>query len=348
MASDPSCCKCLDITQFFFDIDYLPARRLFKDNNRNILLRQHAVSVIAKVTKKYYPDAYVPYLAMNYFDRFLCYYDTTHVEGLTNTEKVCLIALSCYTLSVNMRTTSFLLRDLLIDLHRDVELNWISHYMVTTMQHRIKEKLNKKMKPVTAFWFLDHFYAHFKLLGLKLRSINEIIVQAQGEHTFVDFMPTEIAFSACVAAATIAHPLKELPEDINNMIRNDIIGYKVKEIVKKMIELCGRMSIEVAAEDIEAENRSLAKGDRKGNEAKNVEELQPQMERAISNIEPRKHMNFELKWETDVQPLEEDTDVPTLEEEIEHSQPRESTAISFRIPGTGKNINLGCCGCNIS
>ncbi|GAU36238.1 hypothetical protein TSUD_214350 [Trifolium subterraneum] len=119
MASDPSCCKCLDITQFFFDIDYLPARRLFKDNNRNILLRQHAVSVIAKV----------------------------------------------------------------------------------------------------------------------------------------------------------------------------------KEIVKKMIELCGRMSIEVAAEDIEAENRSLAKGDRKGNEAKNVEELQPQMERAISNIEPRKHMNFELNCE---------------------------------------------------
>jgi hypothetical protein len=47
------------------------------------------------------------------------------------------------------------------------------------------------------------------------------------EHTFVDFMPSDIAFSACVAAATIACPLKELPEDINNIINNNMLGYKV-------------------------------------------------------------------------------------------------------------------------
>jgi hypothetical protein len=51
-------------------------------------------------------------------------------------------------------------------------------------------------------------------------------------------------------------------------------------------------------------------------------------------VEPKKLMNFELKWATDVPPLE--------------AQPQESITISFRIPGTGKNINLGCCTCNIS
>jgi hypothetical protein len=71
---------------------------------------------------------------------------------------------------------------------------------------------------------------------------------------------------------------------------------------------------------------------------KKVEEPQPQMERGISWIEPREEdMLFELKWATDVPPLEE-----------EDVQPQESTAISLRIPGTAKNINIGCCTCNIS
>ncbi|GAU42485.1 hypothetical protein TSUD_100970 [Trifolium subterraneum] len=51
MASTPNCGQCLQITQTFIDLDYLPTRRMFKDNNRNILIRQHAVSVIAKVTR---------------------------------------------------------------------------------------------------------------------------------------------------------------------------------------------------------------------------------------------------------------------------------------------------------
>jgi hypothetical protein len=102
--------------------------------------------------------------------------------------------------------------------------------------------------------------------------------------------------------------------------------------------------IEVAAEEIEAEKQSPAKGEDKGKAVKKVEEPQPQMERGISWIEPREEdMLFELKWATDVPPLEEEE-----EEEEEHVQPQESSAISLRIPGTAKNINIGCCTCNIS
>jgi hypothetical protein len=60
-----------------------------------------------------------------------------------------------------------------------MDLNWITYDMVMTMRRQIMNRL-RRMKPVTAFWFLDHFYTHFVPLGLKRRSINEIIVQAQG------------------------------------------------------------------------------------------------------------------------------------------------------------------------
>ncbi|GAU42490.1 hypothetical protein TSUD_101020 [Trifolium subterraneum] len=352
MASNPNCGQCLRINQYTIPSDNLPTRRMFEDDNRKILIRQHAVSVIAKVAKMYNPpDAYVPYIAMNYFDRLLSLYDLMPALGLTATEKVCLIAVSCYELSANRSANSILFRDLLTDLHkRDMDLTWITPYMVSVMQCSIKEKINKKMYPVTAFWFLDHYYDHFKPLGLQRRSINEIVVQAQGEHTFVDFMPADIAFSACVAAATIA--LNELPEDINNMITNE-----VKELVKKMIQLCHRMiilidKIEVAADEIEAEEQSLAKDKGKGMAVIKKPPPQPQMEGAISATQPTEHMNFKLKWATDVPPLEEEIkhELPAdftigFLPIIEHAQP---AAISLRIPGTGKNINVGFCTCNIS
>ncbi|GAU42489.1 hypothetical protein TSUD_101010 [Trifolium subterraneum] len=49
MASNPNCGQCLRINQYTIPSDNLPTRRMFEDDNRKILIRQHAVSVIAKV-----------------------------------------------------------------------------------------------------------------------------------------------------------------------------------------------------------------------------------------------------------------------------------------------------------
>lgn len=116
---------------------------------------------------------------------------------------------------------------------------------------------------------------------------------------------------------------------------------------------------DVAAEETEAEKRRLIKGktvnvtetcddDRARVEAiiqRAVEkgakaQAQPRMEGYISDIieladQPKRPMNFELKWPIDVPSLE-------LEEEIE------STTISLKIPGTRRNVNLGCGTCNVS
>ncbi|WJX29812.1 hypothetical protein P8452_18415 [Trifolium repens] len=331
----PNCKKCTEFLQYDINIDDMAPGNFYNDD-QNILLRQHAVSVIANVTKKgqvvitnaqgtTIPDTFVPYLAMNYFDRILSHCDMTLVEGQTAIEKVRLIAISCYTFCARLRSQSFMVDQFLAYL--DMDLNWITEGMVRTMWHYLEEK----PVTVTAFYFLDHFNAHFEPPGLKRRIINEIIVQAQGVHTFVDYTPADIAFSACVAAATIARPFEPLPEDINNIINNNMPCYnKVKQCVGKMITFSYIMNIliEKAAEDIE--------------------EPQPQME------PPMNYMNFELKWPTDVPPLEEEKDstakpkllrVPDTSVDSATSLP---TAISLRIPGTAKNINIGCCTCNIS
>ncbi|MCI03170.1 cyclin-D1-1 [Trifolium medium] len=155
---------------------------------------------------------------------------TTTAEGPSTSEKVSLIAICCFALSADRRISSFSLSDLLINIQREMDFSWMkykmNYKMASIMQCCIREKIGNKLHPVTAFWFLNHYYAHFKPLGLKRHSINEILVQAQGEHTFVDFMPPDIAFSACVAAATIA--LEELPEDINKMTTNEVCWLKIK------------------------------------------------------------------------------------------------------------------------
>ncbi|WJX68678.1 hypothetical protein P8452_53023 [Trifolium repens] len=383
--------KDLETIKYYFDneTEFMATRNFFNDD-RNILIRRNAVSIIAKVTKKIDPDAFVPYRAMNYFDRFLSRCDMTDVEGRTDTEKVHLIAISCFTISAKMwidlshiilLKDSFPVDQFLSDVKRDMSVR-LSHDMVMRMEFLILQVLSWKMKSVTAFCFLNHYYPHFRQFrGFKRRSINEIIVQAQGEHTFVDFMPSHIAFSAFLAAAKIAYPLKykEIAEDIESKL-ND----QVKECAEKMIDLCRRLNIlidtprsgihsasseAVAVPQKETKDKAVVVDDSSEEEDRTVlidkrrqdigkmetSQLQVQegpeklsdnkyvaaeeTKASISEIEeelvePKKLMNFELKWATDV---------PSLE-----AQPRESITISFRIPGTGKNINLGCCTCNIS
>ncbi|KAK2369654.1 hypothetical protein P8452_57205 [Trifolium repens] len=376
--------KDLETIKYYFDneTEFMAATNFFNDD-RNILIRRNAVSIIAKVTKKIDPDAFVPYRAMNYFDRFLSRYNMTDVEGRTDTEKVNLIAISCFTISAKMWIDSFSVDQFLSDLNRDMNLR-ISHDMVMRMEFLILQVLSWKMKSVTAFCFLNHYYPHFRQFrGFKRRSINEIIVQAQGEHTFVDFMPSHIAFSAFLAAAKIAYPLKymEIAEDIESKLNDQ---GQVKECAEKMIDLCRRLNIlidtprsgihsasseavavpqketkdkAVVVDDSSEEEEGTALIDKRRQDIGKMETSQLQVQEGpekLSNkkdvsaeetkvsiseieedlVEPKKLMNFELKWATDVPPLE--------------AQPQESITISFRIPGTGKNINLGCCTCNIS
>ncbi|KAL5081722.1 hypothetical protein RYX36_010143 [Vicia faba] len=229
--------------------DFIAAENFFT-TRRHILLRKHAVSIIAKLSRSIVrdTDAFIPYLAMNYFDRFLSRHKMIlmDVEGFTDAAKVRLIAIACLTLSAKMRTGYFSVNQLLDKLFLEMDVS-ISYLKVMRMELMILDELHWKMRSVTAFCFLNNYNAYFKRFGsFKRRCINEIIVQAQGEVAFIHYLPSHIALSAFLAAAKIAYPskFKEIAIHIESKI--DLQG-QVKECVKKMVNLCYRLNIEIEA-----------------------------------------------------------------------------------------------------
>lgn len=74
-------------------------------NNQNILLRMNSVSIIAEHSKSIDPDAFIPYLSMNYFDQFLSEDKMIlkDVEGRSDTEKSRLIVITCLTIYTKTR-----------------------------------------------------------------------------------------------------------------------------------------------------------------------------------------------------------------------------------------------------
>ncbi|KAJ1383783.1 Cyclin-like [Sesbania bispinosa] len=195
----------LEVIGYYKEIEseFIAAENFF-NNPLNILIRRHAVSIIARHSQGEDPDSYIPYIAMNYFDRYVSRNSLEDVEGADDIDKIRLVAICCLTLSAKMRTKSFSVDRFL----RERFVN-IDHSSIMTMELRIVNRLSWRMRSVTPFCFLDHYYPVFRWLGgFKRRCINEIIVQAQGETQFVHYTPSQIAFSAFLAATLIAYPSK--------------------------------------------------------------------------------------------------------------------------------------------
>ncbi|KEH18194.1 tyrosine kinase [Medicago truncatula] len=138
---------------------------------------------------------------------------------------------------------------------RDMNVR-ITPPMVMRMELLILQELQLPMRSVTAFCFLNYYYPYFKkFCGFKRHSINEIIVQAQGEHAFAHCMPSHIAISAFLAAVKTQYPSKysEIAKDITSKIG---LQGQVKECVKKMVDLCNRLNIQI--ESTESGTRSTS------------------------------------------------------------------------------------------
>ncbi|CAJ2659928.1 unnamed protein product [Trifolium pratense] len=222
---------------------FMPKQNFFK-SARNILFRRHAVSIIADYSRRIDLDTFIPYLAMNYFDRFFSMTKTfkKDVEGCNNdTEKVRLIAISCLSISVKIRMKHFSVEQFL----RDNNL-MITPQMIMKMEFNILHEIRWTIRPVTPFTYLNFYYRYFKRFGgYSRRCINEIIVQAQGDHTFVHYPPTMIASTAFLAASRIAYPSK-----YNNIAHPEALARlgpkaQVLQCAKKILKLCRRMKIRV-------------------------------------------------------------------------------------------------------
>ncbi|XP_019425027.1 PREDICTED: uncharacterized protein LOC109333899 [Lupinus angustifolius] len=172
------------------ELCYMPSNN-FYSHPHNLTIRNLAVSIIAKHWRGVEIDAFVPYLAMNYFDTLVSHYEE---KPYSEIDQVPLVATACLNIAAKIRKFSddFYLKDFDPDAIKEVEL-------------RIRNNLEGLTKPVTPFCFLDHFYPPFQRIGgFKRRCINEIIVQAKGEDDFIEYKPSDIAFHSFVAASCIA------------------------------------------------------------------------------------------------------------------------------------------------
>ncbi|CAI8593052.1 unnamed protein product [Vicia faba] len=215
---------------------------------QQICLRKRIVSLIDTVWRSISSDAYIPYLAMNYFDRIISRFNEiltdSALEGRNDSEKLRLIAICCLIIAAKIRINNFSVDQLLRDLN-DMKVV-ITHQMVRKAEYLILDQLNWKMLPVTAFCFLNHYYPYFKEFGgFKRRCINEIIIQAQGEHSFVENTPSQIALSAFLAASKIAYPSKYdkmlNPSNFHKIDNEE----EVKNCLNPMIKLCSKLDIHI-------------------------------------------------------------------------------------------------------
>ncbi|XP_058776779.1 uncharacterized protein LOC131651128 [Vicia villosa] len=235
----------------YSDVEILfVASKDFYSSAENIFFRRLAVAMISQLAKTIDPDTLIPYLAMNYFDRFFSKRNSIleEVEGYFDNVKVRLIAIACFTIAAKMRIKDFSIEQFLITHYRIVNLR-ISHHMVMRTELLILRELLWEMLPVTPFIFLNFYYRFFKKYGgFKRRCINEIIVQAQGEHTFVDYYPTMIAMSALLAASRIAYGrlYREIviPFTIDKVVPLALQD-KVFVCVDEMVDLCNRLNIQI-------------------------------------------------------------------------------------------------------
>ncbi|KAL5078663.1 hypothetical protein RYX36_007084 [Vicia faba] len=281
-----------EVIMSYSDVEILfVASKYFFRNAENAFFRRHAVAIISMLAKRIDNDTLIPYLAMNYFDRFFSKNSSMleDVEGFIDTVKVRLIAIACLTIAAKMRIKDFSIEHFLITYYRIVNVR-ISHHMVMRTELLILRELGWEIQSVTPFTFLNFYYRYFKKYGgFKRRCINEIIVQAQGEHTFVDYYPTVIAISAFLTASQIAYPDLYgeiiIPFTLTKVLPR-LLQYKLVLCVDAMVDLCNKLNIQIETPESGISSTSELKESQQNKESgiPSISELQESQQNKESGI----------------------------------------------------------------
>ncbi|CAL0326596.1 unnamed protein product [Lupinus luteus] len=191
------------------EIHYMPTKNYYHDPY-NLSIRKLAVSVISKYWRILESDAFVPYLAMTYFDNFASQsYDPFLVIYLS----------------------------LPISVSKHVYDDFKAEAIVQ-MAKEVQKKIAYFIKPVTPFCFLEFYYPNFEIFGeFKRTNVNKIIILAQGENDFVDCKYSDIAFSTFLALTRIFYPRVDprLIDKPDSLTRCD----------EKLLDLCKKHGVKV-------------------------------------------------------------------------------------------------------
>ncbi|XP_011097962.1 putative cyclin-D6-1 isoform X2 [Sesamum indicum] len=171
--------------------------------NQN-LIRSEAVSFIAQLEREC-SDAFVPYMAMTYFDRFISRHEIPEVLLFPEENKT-LFLICCLTLAAKLRTNNFELSTFLHD-----RTCYFAASDVLRMELHICEILNWRLRTLTPIFFAEYF---IELLHLPLDypsprpSIHQLIIKSQADITFTAYRPSAVAASAVLAVSSKMFPAR--------------------------------------------------------------------------------------------------------------------------------------------
>ncbi|KAK9269713.1 hypothetical protein L1049_001491 [Liquidambar formosana] len=226
---------------FNVESDFMVAEGYFESANASIR-RQEALQTIQQYSRN--DDRLVPYLAMNYFDRYFSRRPIPEEpQGILN-----IVAICCLTLALKMRHSEFSVTAFLNEQNLNMNMKHI-----TRMELLILSELKWRMRSVTAICFLDFFISLFNIddqqlkANLKDGAITEVIfISMQHTIKFTQFRPSIIAASSLLAASALMFPARlfEMREaiescqfvqrgDLSNCIQG-IISMWIVNIVKTL------------------------------------------------------------------------------------------------------------------
>ncbi|GMN63014.1 hypothetical protein TIFTF001_032100 [Ficus carica] len=226
--------------------------------------RERAVIVIFNVSRKENFGTFIPYLAMNYFDRFISR-EKAIPKVLKNAQHdLELLSICCLTLACKMRDKNFSTPKFL---GQNQELRVVMPWDFLTMELHIVRALDWNLRSVTALCFVPYFTPYFdSTYGFRRRTINEIIIQSQNvsekedrfnphcsfckrkitneaDFSMARFRPSVIAASALLAASTFLYP-KQFGALINKITTQIFFNEdNVLECMEKLINMCEDLGI---------------------------------------------------------------------------------------------------------
>lgn len=193
---------------FVSESDHMPSRNFLhclKTSGFYVSFRQEAISLILQAQYSCNYDLFIPYLAVNYMDRFISRQEIPQGKPWI----LRLLVISCLSLAAKMKNKHFSISN-----SQEAEAGFIfDTQTINRMELLVLDALNWRMRSITPFSFVHFFVSLFELKDpsssqpLKDRA-TEIIFKAQNEIKFLEFKPSIIAASALLVASNERFPLQ--------------------------------------------------------------------------------------------------------------------------------------------
>lgn len=188
---------------FSYESDHMTYISTSKSSDLDVSVRRQAIPMIFQFSCN--SDPFVPYLAVNYLDRFISRQELPHGKPWM----IKLLCISCLSLAAKMKQNDFSLTD---DIQRKEGFIFDTE-TIQRMELLILGALKWRMRSITPFSFIYFFISLLKLKDPQLRQAlknraTQIIFTSQHEIKLLEFKPSIIAASALISASHELFPLQ--------------------------------------------------------------------------------------------------------------------------------------------